>query len=103
LIELDRQPMTDDKKYKPTCFTEGDKSTFSVLVSRDSEVRLLYCIKTQEGELRVDRFDFRLLGFDCFEGLPSISRMDVVVFSADLLVSQIEIDLEPLQGRYLPI
>jgi hypothetical protein len=35
--------------------------------------------------------------------------MDVVVFPADLLVSQIEIDLEPLQGpglksgRYLPI
>jgi hypothetical protein len=39
--------MADDKKYKLTCFTEGDKSTFSVLVSRDSEVRLLYCVKRE--------------------------------------------------------
>ncbi|KAN0107477.1 hypothetical protein V8E52_010154, partial [Russula decolorans] len=68
--------MANDKKYKLTCFIEGDKSTFSVLVSRDSEVDDLRRLIYQEGEL--DRFDLRLL---------------------DLIVLKVEIDLKSLQGR----
>jgi crinkler effector protein len=51
--------MTSDDKYKLICLIEGDKSTFSVLISRDSEVNELRRLIHQEGQL--DRFDLRLL------------------------------------------
>jgi hypothetical protein len=90
--------MADDRKYKLTCFIQGDKSTFSVLVSRDSEVHELRRLIYQVGEL--DRFDFRLLDLNFLKvGQAFHGIMGVVVFQADLLVSQVEIDLKSLQGR----
>jgi hypothetical protein len=90
--------MADDKKYKLTCFIEGDKSTFSVLVSCNSEVNELRRLIYQEGEL--DRFDFRLLDLIVRKVCQAFHViMGVVVFLADLIVSQVEIDLKSLQGR----
>jgi hypothetical protein len=87
--------MANDKKYKLTCFIEGDKSTFSVLVSRDSEVDDLRRLIYQEGEL--DRFDLRLLDLIVLKVCQAFHV--IIVCPADLLVSQVEIDLKSLQGR----
>jgi hypothetical protein len=90
--------MADDKEYNLTCLIQGDKSTFSVLVSRDSEVNDLRRLIYKEGEL--DGFDFRLLDLIVLKVCQAFHViMDVVVCPADLLVSQVEIDLKSLQGR----
>jgi hypothetical protein len=49
---------------------------------------------------QLDRFDFRLLDLIVLKVCRAFHVvMDVVFCPADLLVSQVEIDLKPLQGR----
>ena len=61
--------------------------------------RLIY----QEGR-ELERFDFRLLDLVVLNVCQALHVvMDVVVCPVELLVSQVEIDLKPLPGPYLPI
>ena len=88
--------MADDKKWKLARFSKSDRSTFSVLSSRGSEVNELRWLIYHEGEL--DRFNFSSLGSDYFGGLSSISfHHGVFVRPADLLALQVGMDPKLLQ------
>ena len=51
----------------------------------------------QEGEL--EGFDFRLLDLIVLKACQPFRILDLFICPSDLLVSQVQLDLKPLQGR----